>query len=51
MENITDAALAAGLVSREEAARIIAQLYEAARDPRVVMSLPRVIQAWGYRPA
>jgi SAM-dependent methyltransferase len=48
MENMADAARAAGLVSREGADRIIADLYEAARDPRVVMSMARVIQAWGY---
>jgi SAM-dependent methyltransferase len=51
MENIADAALTAGLVLREEADRIIAELYEAARDSRVVMSMARVIQAWGWREA
>lgn len=49
MENIADAVLAAGLASRSEVDQLIADLYEYARSPRTVMSLPRVVQAWGYR--
>jgi SAM-dependent methyltransferase len=51
MENIADNVLAAGLASRAEVDQAIAELYAYARDPRTVMSLPRVVQAWGSRPA
>ena len=51
MENIADAVAAAGLASRAEAAEIIAALYECARDRRTVMSIARVVQAWGRRTA
>ena len=30
--------------------RVIAELYELSRDSRTVVSVPRVVQAWGYRP-
>jgi SAM-dependent methyltransferase len=50
MENIADAVLAEGLGSHDEVDQIITTLYEFARDPRTVMSLPRVVQAWGYFP-
>jgi ubiquinone/menaquinone biosynthesis C-methylase UbiE len=50
MENIADSVLAVGLASRAEVDRVIAALYDHARDPGTVMSLPRVVQAWGYRP-
>lgn len=50
MENIADSVLAEGLAARDEIDRIIAELYEFARAPRTVMSLPRVIQAWGRLP-
>src|SRR5262249_36132350 len=50
MENIADAVLAAGLATSAEVDQVLAELYEAARDSRTVMSLPRVVQAWGYRP-
>jgi SAM-dependent methyltransferase len=51
LENIADAVLAAGLASRAELEQIIAELYEAARDTRTVLSLPRIVQAWGYQAA
>lgn len=51
MENIADTVLANGLALRAEVDQIIAELYECARDPRIVMSLPRIVQAWGYRAA
>jgi SAM-dependent methyltransferase len=50
MENIADSVLADGLVVKEDVDRIIAELYEFARDPRTCVGNPRVIQAWGYRP-
>jgi SAM-dependent methyltransferase len=51
MENIADAVVAAGFVSRAEVDEIVAGLYECARDGRTVMSVARVVQAWGRRPA
>jgi len=50
MENIADAVVAEGLARRAELDHLIAALYEQARQPHTVMSLPRVVQAWGYRP-
>ena len=50
MENIMDAVLAEGLASRAEGDRVIEDLYAFARNPRTVLSLPRIVQAWGYRP-
>jgi 2-polyprenyl-3-methyl-5-hydroxy-6-metoxy-1,4-benzoquinol methylase len=49
MEFIAEAILAEGLAERHEIDRIIAELYEFAGDPRTFMSLPRVVQTWGYR--
>jgi SAM-dependent methyltransferase len=51
MENIADAVLAEGLAPRDEVEQIITALYEFAQDSRTVISLPRVVQAWGYRAA
>jgi hypothetical protein len=50
MENIADAVLAAGCVTRGEVDRVVAELYAFARDPRTVMSIARVVQAWGRWP-
>lgn len=47
MENIADTAQAEGLASKEEIEKVINELYEFARDERTVMSMPRVVQAWG----
>jgi ubiquinone/menaquinone biosynthesis C-methylase UbiE len=47
MENIADAVLAAGLASREDIDRVIAELYEFAHNRRTLMSTARVIQTWG----
>jgi hypothetical protein len=51
MENIADAVVAAGLAPRAEVEQVVTELYEVARDTRTVLSLPRVVQAWGYRAA
>jgi len=51
MENIADAVLQDGLASREEIAAVVQELYEFAENPRTVAGLPRVVQAWGRRPA
>lgn len=49
MENISEAVVTSGLASAPEAARITEQLYEEARDGRIVLSTPRIIQAWGRK--
>jgi SAM-dependent methyltransferase len=51
MENIADTVLAAGLASRGEIDQIISSLYEYARDSKTVMSVARIVQAWGHQPA
>jgi len=37
------------LASRHEVDRVIHDLHAVAADRRTVLSLPRVVQAWGYR--
>lgn len=51
MENIADSVLADGLASRDEVEAVVRELYALAEDGRTVMSLPRVVQAWGHRGA
>jgi hypothetical protein len=50
MENIADAVIAEGLAGQEEIRAIVEELYDLARNPRTVVSLPRVVQVWGYKP-
>lgn len=50
LENIGDAILQDGLLSPEELAALIDELYAIAHDPRSVSGLPRIVQTWGYRP-
>jgi hypothetical protein len=50
MENIADAVLAEGLASPDEVDRLVAELYDFARTPGTVASMPRVVEAWGCRP-
>jgi len=50
MENIADAVLAEGLASVSEVDRLVSELYEFARTPGTVASMPRVVEAWGCRP-
>jgi SAM-dependent methyltransferase len=47
MENTAAAMVEQGLAGGDEIARIVAELHAIARDGRSVMSLPRVVQAWG----
>jgi SAM-dependent methyltransferase len=49
MENILGAVLAEGVASQDELDQVVGELYAVARDGRTVMSLPRVVQAWGRR--
>lgn len=51
MENIADAVIADGLATREEIDELVRELYELAADPTTVAGTPRVVQAWGRRPA
>ena len=50
MENIVDSLVAEGLATEKELDGLIDELYAFARDPRSLVSIPRVVQAWGYRP-
>ena len=50
MENIIDAVLAEKLATEDQVAGVVRQLYELAEDDCTAMSVPRVVQAWGYRP-
>lgn len=49
LENIADSVVQDGLASCDEVEAIIAELYEFARAPRTVVSLPRIVQAWGVK--
>jgi hypothetical protein len=51
VENIAASVMEDGLATSAEMDRIIADLYAFARDPHTVMSIPRVIQAWGRKAA
>jgi SAM-dependent methyltransferase len=50
MECVADSVVADGIAGRDEVDRVIAELYELARDKRSFVGHPRVTQAWGYRP-
>jgi SAM-dependent methyltransferase len=49
MENIADSVVADGLASAAEVGRIIDELYDFGRDRRTVVSISRVVQAWGRK--
>ena len=49
LAHISPALVAAGLSSTDELMRTLAELSAFARDPRTLMSLPRVVQAWGRK--
>ncbi|MGB6326552.1 MAG: methyltransferase domain-containing protein [Methylocella sp.] len=51
LENIADAILRDGLASRQEIDTLVQELNRFAENPRTVAGVPRVIQAWGQRPA
>lgn len=50
MQNIADAVLQEGLATSDEIDKVVADLYELAHDARSVVSIARIVQAWGYRP-
>jgi hypothetical protein len=49
LENVADAIVQVQLASREELEQMIDELYEFARADGTLMSLPRIVQAWGRR--
>lgn len=49
MEAIADSVLAAKLAERSEIDTVVDELYAYASDPHTVLSVPRVVQAWGRR--
>ena len=51
LERIADAVLGARLVELPEFEATVDELYAAARDPDVLLSLPRIVQTWGRRPS
>jgi ubiquinone/menaquinone biosynthesis C-methylase UbiE len=51
MENIAESVVADGLASQFEVDEIVADLYEFAHSPRTLISLPRIVQAWGRKAA
>jgi SAM-dependent methyltransferase len=48
---IADAAVEAGLATREEVNHLAERYYALVDDEHTFMSMPRVVQAWGRRPA
>ncbi len=50
-ENMIDSLVREGLESQMTIDRIVTDLYAFARDPRTLMGVPRIVQAWGARPA
>jgi SAM-dependent methyltransferase len=51
MENIAEAVLEDGLATQEEVDRLVREMFAFAADPDTVAGVPRVVQAWGRRPA
>jgi hypothetical protein len=50
LERISKAVVEEGVASASEVERVRAELYAYYEDPRTVMSLPRIVQAWGRSP-
>ena len=50
LENIAEAAVAAGLVGPDEIAAHVDELHEFAARPETLLSLPRVVQVWARVP-
>jgi ubiquinone/menaquinone biosynthesis C-methylase UbiE len=51
MESIADAVIAEGLASREDVDQTVSEFYDFARNPNTLLSGPRMIQTWAFRPA
>ena len=50
MENIADALVEDGLASEDEVGALVTNLYEFARTPGTVGTIPRIVEAWGKKP-
>ncbi|CAB4891513.1 unannotated protein [freshwater metagenome] len=50
LENIADAAVAAGLVERDEMNELITEIWAFAGEPMSILSLPRIVQVHGTVP-
>lgn len=51
LESIADTVIEDGLASRQEIEALVQDLYLFAGNPRTVAGLPRIVQAWGRKPA
>jgi SAM-dependent methyltransferase len=51
MENIADVVVEEGFATRDETRAVAQELYEFAADHNTVAGVPRIVQAWGRRPA
>jgi SAM-dependent methyltransferase len=51
LERISGAVVAEGVADAEEVAQAVGELYVHAEDPTTVMGMPRLVQAWGRKPA
>ena len=49
LENIADAAVAERVIPPEELASVLDELYRLAADDTTLMTLPRIVQSWGWR--
>jgi SAM-dependent methyltransferase len=47
LENVADAVVGTGLITYEELDQTVAELYRFAHTEGTIMSMPRVVQAWG----
>ena len=50
LEAIADAVLAAGLADPDELGEVVDDLYAFAAEDGTFMSIPRIVQAWGFMP-
>ena len=50
MECVAERTIAEGLATSDEVARIVRGLYEAVDNPRMVISIARIVQTWGCKP-
>ena len=51
IENIKAMAVKLGVATADEVDAVVDELYALARDPRVLVSIPHIVQAWGEKPA
>ena len=50
LENIAEAVIQEGLVTREELSDLVRELYDYADNPETLAGTPRVVQTWARRP-